>query len=200
MSESGSFKWRIIVNKILFYIVICLILGNVALSARVGALYVDLRQLKEKEQRQLENIFPLLSDEKTKSYLKKFYPELTSYHRETRGSLIRYEVYHRSTLLGTAYQIREDIYCPVCTDVRAFVEIRDDKIGDIDLINPIHLYGKSMPVELQEAFLLQFLNKKIKTNMKVGFTVDGISGATKTAKSFVRGIYKIKFDKERESK
>ncbi len=200
MLKSGSFKWRIIVNKILFYIVISLVLGNIALSARVGALFVNLRQLNEKEQSQLEAVFPLLSEEKIKNSLKKFYPELTSYHQETRGSLIRYEVYHRSTLLGTAYQIREDIYCPVCIDVRAFVKIKDGKIGDIDLINPFHLYVKPMPVELQEAFLLQFLNQKIKTNMKVGFTIDGISGATKTAKSFVHGINKIKFDKERDSK
>lgn len=191
---------KIFFSRILFFLVLCLILGNIALLARSGTLYVNLRQLNEKEQSQLEAVFPPLSDKKIKNSLKKFYPELTSYHRETRGSLIRYEVYRRSTLLGTAYQIREDIHCPVCTDVRAFIEIRDDKIGNIDLINPFHLYGKPMPVELQETFLLQFLNKKIKTHMKVGFTVDGISGATKTTKSFVRGIDKIKFDRERYSK
>ena len=195
-----EFKWRTILNRhskslvlrILSFLVLCLMLGNIALLARFGTLYVNLRQLNEKEQRLLESVFPPLSNETIKNALKKFYSELTSYYDETRGSLIRYEVYHGSTLLGTAYQIREDIDCPVCMDVRAFIKIQDGKISDIALINPFHLYGKPMPLKLQKTFLSQFFNKKIETNMKVGFTVDGISGATKTAKSFAIGIKKIK--------
>lgn len=179
-------------RRILSYMVLCLILGNIALLARSGTLYVNLRQLNEKEQRYLESVFPPLSNEKVKNALKKFYPELTSYHDEARGSLVQYEVYDGWNLLGIAYQIREDIDCPVCMDVRSFIKIQDGKISDIVLINPFHLYGKPMPLKLQEVFLSQFFKKKIETNMKVGFTVDGISGATKTAKSFVSGLNKIK--------
>ena len=183
---------KIFFSRILFFLVLCLILGNIALLARSGTLYVNLRQLNEKEQRQLESVFPPLSNEKVKNALKKFYPELTSYHDETRGGLVQYEVYKGWNLLGIAYQIREDIDCPVCMDVRAFIMIQDGKISDITLINPFHLYGKPMPLKLQKTFLSQFFDEKIETNMKVGFTVDGISGATKTAKSFVSGMKKIK--------
>ena len=201
MQKPGQeFKSRIILNRhakslvlgILSFLVLCLILGNIALLARSGTLYVNLRQLNEREQHQLESVFPPLSNEKIKNTLKKFYPEFTSYHDETRGSLVQYEVYEGWNLLGIAYQIREDIDCPVCMDVRAFIKVQDGKISDIVLINPFHLYGKPMPLKLQKTFLSQFFKKKIETNMKVGFTVDGISGATKTAKSFVSGMKKIK--------
>ena len=57
-----------------------------------------------------------------------------------------------------------------------------------------------MPTELQQTFIAQFKNKKIKERMLVGFNVDGMSGATKSAENFANGIYRIKLDIERGSK
>ena len=82
----------------------------------------------------------------------------------------------------------------MCTDVRAFVEIRDDKIGDILLINHFDLYGNPMFIDSQVAFLSQFEHKKIKKDWQVGLNVDGMTGATKTAEHFVNGMRKIASD------
>ena len=180
--------------RILSYTVACLVFANVAIVSGTSALYIELWQLKDLEQSRLEATFPRLSDEKLRKLLNRFFPGFTSYRRETRGSLVRYEVSQGWTSLGIAYQIREDIECPVCADVRALVEVQDKKIGDIILIDPLHLYGEPMPAELQQTFIAQFENKEVKENMLVGFNVDGISGATKSSKKFTNGIYRIKLD------
>lgn len=180
--------------RILSYTVACLVFANVAIVSGTSALYIELWQLKDLEQSRLEATFPRLSDEKLRKLLNRFFPGFTSYRRETRGSLVRYEVSQGWTSLGIAYQIREDISCPVCADVRALVEVQDKKIGDIILIDPFHLYGEPMPAELQHTFIAQFENKEVKERMLVGFNVDGISGATKSAEKFVSGIYRIKLD------
>ena len=185
--------------RILSYTIIGLFFVNVAIASGTCALYIELWQLNDLEQSRLEEVFPRLPDEKLRELLNQFFPEFTSYRRETRGSLIRYEASQGWTSLGVAYQIREDISCPVCMDVRALVEVRNEKLRDIILINPFHLYGKPMPVELQQTFIAQFENKKIKEKMLVGFNVDGISGATKSAEKFANGIYKIRLDMERDS-
>ena len=186
--------------RILSYTVIVLVFVNIAVVSGTCALYIEYWQLEDLEQSRLEEVFPRLPDEKLSELLNRFFPGFTSYHRETRGSLVRYEVSQGWTLLGVAYQIREDISCPVCADVRALIEVRNGKIGNIILIDPFHLYGKPMPVELQQSFIAQFENKAIKERMLVGFNVDGISGATKSTEKFVTGIYRIKLDMERDSK
>ena len=186
--------------QILSYAIVGLVFVNIAIVSGTGALYIELWQLKNIEQSRLEEVFPRLPNEKLRELLNRFFPGFTSYRRETRGSLIRYEAFQGWTSLGVAYQIREDISCPVCADVRSLVEVQDGKIGDIILIDPFHLYGKPMPAELQQSFIAQFENKKIKERMLVGFNVDGISGATKSAERFVSGIYKIKLDMARGSK
>lgn len=186
--------------RILSYTVIGLVFVNIAIVSGTCALYIDLWQLKDLEQSRLEEVFPRLPDEKLSELLNRFFPGFTSYRRETRGSLVRYEVSQGWTALGVAYQIREDISCPVCADVRALLEVQDRGIGDIILIEPFHLYGEPMPAELQQSFIDQFENNEIKERMLVGFNVDGISGATKSVERFVSGIYRIKLDMERGSK
>ena len=174
--------------RILSYTVIVLVFVNIAVVSGTCALYIELWQLEDLEQSRLEEIFPRLPDEKLSELLNRFFPGFTSYRRETRGSLVRYGVTQGWTSLGVAYQIREDISCPVCADVRALVEVQNGGIGDIILIDPFHLYGKPMPAELQQTFIAQFENKEVKERMLVGFNVDGISGATKSAEKFVNGI------------
>ena len=186
--------------RILSYTVAGLVFVNIAIVSGTCALYIDLWQLKDLEQSRLEAIFPRLPDEKLRELLNQFFPGLTSYSRETRGRLVRYEVSQGWTSLGVAYQIREDISCSVCADVRALVEVQNGKIGDIILIDPFHLYGKPMSTELQQTFIAQFENKEVKEKMLVGFNVDGISGATKSAKKFTNGIYRIKLDMAGDSK
>lgn len=186
--------------RILFYTVVGLVFVNIAIVSGTCALYIELWQLKDLEQSRLEEVFPRLPDEKLRELLNRFFPGFTSYRRETRASLVRYEVSQGWTSLGVAYQIREDISCPVCADVRALVEVRNGKIRDTILIDPFHLYGKPMPAELQQSFIAQFENKEIKERMLVGFNVDGISGATKSSEKFANGIYRIKLDMERDSK
>lgn len=185
--------------RILSYAIVGLVFVNIAIASGTCALYIEIWQLEDLEQSHLEEVFPRLPDEKLRELLNRFFPGFTSYHRETRGSLVRYEVSQGWTSLGVAYQIREDISCPVCSDVRALVEIQNEKIGNIIIIDPFHLYGKPMPAELQKSFIAQFENKKIKERMLVGFNVDGISGATKSAEKFANGIYRIKLDMARGS-
>ncbi len=185
---------RGILLRILFYTVVGLVFVNIAIVSGTCALYIELWQLKDLEQSRLEAVFPRLPDERLRELLNRFFPGFTSYRRETRANLVRYEVSQGWTSLGVAYQIREDISCPVCADVRALVEVRNGKIGNIILIDPFHLYGKPMPAELQQSFIAQFENKEIKERMLVGFNVDGISGATKSSEKFANGIYRIKLD------
>ena len=191
---------RSILLRILSYTVIVLVFVNIAIVSGTCALYIDLWQLKDLEQSRLDEIFPRLPEEKLRELLNQFFPGFTSYRRETRGSLVLYEVSQGRTSLGAAYQIREDISCPVCADVRALVEIQNRGIGDIILIEPFHLYGEPMPAELEQTFITQFENKEIKERMLVGFNVDGISGATKSAENFVIGVYRIKQDMTRDYK
>ena len=191
---------RGILLRILSYAIVGLVFVNIAIVSGTCALYIELWQLKDLEQSRLEAVFPRLSDEKLRELLSRFFPGFTSYSRETRASLVRYEVTQGWTSLGVAYQIREDISCPVCADVRALVEVQDGKIGDVILIDPFHLYGEPMPAELQQSFIAQFENQKIKERMLVGFNVDGISGATKSAEKFANGIYRIKLDIAGDSK
>ena len=185
--------------RILSYAIVGLVFVNIAIASGTCALYIELWQLEDLEQSRLEEVFPRLPDEKLRELLNRFFPGFTSYHRETRGNLVLYEVSQGWTSLGVAYQIREDISCPVCADVRALVEIQNEKIGDIILIDSFHLYGKPMPSELQQSFISQFENKEVKERMLVGFNVDGISGATKSAEKFANGIYRIKLDMARGS-
>ena len=192
--KRGIFLW------VLSYTVIVLVFVNIAVVSGTCALYIERWQLEDLEQSRLEEVFPRLPDEKLSELLNRFFPGFTSYRRETRGSLVRYEVSQGWTLLGVAYQIREDIPCPVCVDVRALVEVQNGGVGDIILIESFHLYGESMPAELQQSFIAQFEHKNIKKRMLVGFNVDGISGATKSAEKFATGIYRIKLDMKRGSK
>lgn len=186
--------------RILSCAIVGLVFVNIAIVSGTCALYIELWQLEDREQSRLEAVFPRLPDEKLSELLNRFFPGFTSYHREIRGSLVRYEVSQGWTSLGVAYQIREDIPCPVCADVRALVKVQNGGIGDIILIEPFHLYGEPMPAELQQSFIAQFENNEIRERMMVGFNVDGISGATKSAERFVSGIYRIKLDMERGSK
>lgn len=196
----GEVKKRGLLLRTLSYAIVGLVFVNIAIVSGTCALYIELWQLKDLEQSRLEEVFPRLPDEKLRELLSQFFPGFTSYRRETRGSLVRYEVSQGWTSLGVAYQIREDIPCPVCADVRALVEAQDGKIGDVILIDPFHLYGEPMPEKLQQSFIAQFENKEMKERMLVGFNVDGISGATKSAERFVSGIYRIKLDMGRVSK
>ena len=91
---------RGILLQILSYAIVVLVFVNIAIVSGTCALYIELWQLKDLEQSRLEEVFPRLPEEKLRELLNRFFPGFTSYRRETRGSLIRYEVSQGWTYWG----------------------------------------------------------------------------------------------------
>ena len=185
----AKIRWDLINNKILYI----LMLSIIALLTDTTWNYLEYRDLKKKEEESLNDKFPPLSQEQVRKYLSQLFPSFTKAKKEVYGKHIKYLLYDGSRLIGSAYQIREDLQCPVCEDVRFFLGVRqNNNISGIILVNPFELYGERLPLEIQDNFLSQFLNRNLKDSFILVQDIDAISGATKTTIHFLEGILDIK--------
>ena len=173
-------------------IVYCFLILNLILSAKFAWSYYTITILQDREQRALNDIFPVLSEETTFTNLRKLFPFMTHYNQKIKGKYIKYNAFVENQYSGYAYQVRENILCPVCKDVRFMVKIHNNRISDITLINPFHLYGQELDAKMRDKFIAQFIGKTLDEQFTLNQDIDGISGATKTAEHFVRGIRGIK--------
>ena len=139
-----------------------LVVANVALGIKLASTHFELVRLQKEEQRRLDENFPPLTTNQINSYLGRLFPELSRFDQEYFGKHVKYRVYDKTNLIGYAYQVREDIWCPVCKDVRFIIGIdTDNMISGIVLVNPFHFYGKPLASELVDEFVEQFLGKRL---------------------------------------
>ncbi len=183
-----GFRWSWIPNGT----VVLLIFVNVTLAAIVTSRHFELKRLQEEEQNSLHENFPPLKRTQVSSYLNQLFPGSVEFDHATFGKTIKYRVYDQTTLLGNAYQVREDIHCPVCRDVRFFIGVDiDNIISGIVLVNPFHFYGEPLKAEIVDEFLGQFLNRQVSDQLHLGSNIHGITGATKTVEHFLDGVVGI---------
>ena len=155
--------------------------------------YVELRQLKNEQQLTLNNVFPPLSEEQVHGYLKRLFENFETFEEKSFLSHTRYVLYQDNNPIGHAYQVREDIVCPVCEDVRFFVGVDiNGAILGVVLVNQFHLYGERMKTENVDEFLSQFIERNLAEAFILGQDIKGITGATKTTKHFLEGILRMR--------
>ena len=172
--------------------VLLLVVVNVVLGIKVTSTHLELKRLQAEEQNRLDEIFPPLSRNQVNSNLTQLFPGIVRFEHYVFGKTIKYHVFGEKELMGYAYQIREDIVCPACKDVRAFLGIDiNGIISGIVLVNPFHFYGEALSEELVDEFLGQFLDKRLNNGFLLGTNVNGITGATKTVEQFLDGVLGI---------
>ena len=155
--------------------------------------YVELRQLKNEEQLTLRKLFPPLSEKQVHGYLNRLFEKFETFEEKAFRRHTRYALYQDNKPIGHAYQVREDIACPVCEDVRFFVGVDiNGTIVGVVLVNQFHLYGERMKTETVEGFLSQFIERNLADTFTSAQDIEGITGATKTAKHFLEGILGIR--------
>jgi hypothetical protein len=92
----------------------------------------------------------------------------------------------RHEAVGWVEEINSIVDCPVCADVAFMVAF--DAYGKVVSIRPlreVEKYGKPMDAS---PFLAQFRNRRPEGRWTVGADIQGITGATKTARLYVNGI------------
>ena len=182
-------KWSSILKAALY----ALIAANAALSIMVLSNFIELRKLHQEEQDTLNEIFPPLTANQVSSLLNQLFPELSRFDQENFGNHVKYYVFNETNLIGHAYQVREDIWCPVCKDVRFFIGIdTDNTISGIVLVNPFHFYGKPLASALVDEFVEQFVGKQLNNEFRLDSNIRGVTGATKTVRHFMDGILGIR--------
>ena len=166
---------------------------NSVLLIGVVRKYVHFRQLQHEERMNLESVFPPLSEEQVHNYLKKLFVNLDTFEQESFQRRVKYELYYDKKLIGHAYQVKEDIFCPVCEDVRFLVGVDlQGAITGIVLVNDFHLYGEKMKPDKVQMFLSQFINRQLGDAFILDHNIKGITGATKTTRYFLEGIIGIR--------
>ena len=170
---------------------LCLLDVFLVVDVTLGQL--RLQSLVDEEQEILESNFPPLSEERIEEILIQVFPDLTRFEKAIHGNTIKYQVNRDTSLIGYAYQVREDIFCPVCEDVRYFVGLGPEgTVLGIVLVNGFHLYGEPMSAIDQKRFLRQFSDKKIYDSTIAYEEINGITGATKTTQRFVDGLHNVR--------
>lgn len=175
--------------RIIAYLVCCI---NSVLFFSTTWNYLQLREVRRDEQANLDRIFPPLSEAIVNEHLKQIFADFGRFEEEIFENYIRYTLFRHDDLVGHVYQVREDIVCPVCEDVRYFVGIDlDGAIRGVALVNKFHLYGTKMKSESVDEFLSQFIGKRLNSTFRMNHNVKGITGATKTTQHFLEGILGI---------
>ncbi len=181
-------------------LVVFMSLLDVFLLANVTWRHFRIQRLIDEEQGILDLNFPPLSEKQREEIIGEIFPDFTWIEKAIHGKIIGYRVFRVTTLLGYAYQVREDIPCPVCEDVRYFVGLGpENTILDIVLVDNFHLYGNPLPEIDHQIFLTQFLNKRIDDSSFSNEEIKGITGATKTTQRFVDGMRGVKAIHGKES-
>ena len=170
-----------------------LLFSNVTLATSIGWNYVDLYRIQQKKQAELKVLFPPLKSDEILRILKGLFNEDNlKYEVSNFGECTQYTVLVDGQRIGYAYQVRKDIHCPVCRDVRYFVGINtDETIKGIFLVNSFERYGNPIEEETVTNFLQRFIGRNL-TDLRATARIDGISGATKTTSNFVEGLFEIK--------
>ena len=193
---SKKINWK----RLVVGVVLLISLLDVFLLANVTWRHFRIQRLIDEEQGILYLNFPPLSEEQREEIIGEIFPDFTRIETAIHGKIIGYRVFRVTTLLGYAYQVREDIPCPVCEDVRYFVGLGpENTILDIVLVDNFHLYGKPLPAIEHELFLMQFLNRRIDDSSYSNEEIKGITGATKTTQRFVDGLQGVKAIHGKES-
>ena len=170
-----------------------LVVVNVVLGIKVTSTHLELKRLQAEEQNRLDEIFPPLTTKQANSYLNQLFPDLSRFDQQNFGKHVKYGVYSKTNLIGYAYQVREDIWCPVCKDVRFFIGIdTDNTISGIVLVNPFHFYGEPLASALVDEFIEQFLGKQLNNEFHLDSNIQGVTGATKTVQHFMDGVLGIR--------
>lgn len=179
---------RIPKGTLLFLVVVNLVLG-----IKLASTHLELKHLREEQQNSLHENFPPLTRTQVSSFLTQLFPGFGAFEHTTFGNTIKYRIFDQTKLLGIAYQVREDIQCPACKDVRFFIGVDvDNTITGIVLVNKFHLYGEPLATEIVDEFLGQFIKKHVNYGFQFDTNVQGITGATKTAEHFLDGILGVK--------
>lgn len=180
------------IRTVLGMIVIILLLVNVFLFTQLTYYFIQTKRLHAKELRIVSRTFPPLFKEEIQSHIAELFPDFTLLKTQIHEGRERYLVYQDQILLGYAYEVKEDIPCPVCNDVRFFIGInKEDKIASISLINEIEVYGEKLGEQKKRKFLNQFLSGYVKPPYEFGENVNHITGATKSSTYFVKGINEV---------
>ena len=154
--------------------------------------YLQLQEVRREEQANLIRIFPPLSEAIVNEYLKEIFADFGRFEEKIVDNYIRYTLFRDDDLIGHVYQVREDIVCPVCEDVRYFVGIDlDGLIRGVALVNQFHLYGTKLKSERVDEFLSQFIGERLDSTFRLNHNVKGITGASKTTQHFFEGILGI---------
>ena len=187
-------KLHIILDKsrllrIIAYLMCCI---NSVLFFSTTWNYLQLREVRREEQANLDRIFPPLSEATVNEYLKQIFADFGRYEEKTLDNYKKYTLFRDDYLIGHVYQVREDIVCPVCEDVRFFVGIDlGGVIRGVALVNQFHLYGTKMKSERVDEFLSQFIGERLDSTFRMNHNVKGITGASKTTQNFFEGILGI---------
>ena len=154
--------------------------------------HIQYRQIQHEKLMTLERAFPSLTDEQVKGYLNQLFANISTFDQKTYLNHIKYTLYHDYNSIGHAYQVKKDIACPVCEDVRFFIGINlHGLITGVVLVNQFHLYGSRMNPEKVNEFLSQFINEKLDGPFRLNLNIEGITGATKTTQYFLDGVLGI---------
>jgi len=136
---------------------------------------------------------PLAEDERLQRVKKHFGPQalLAPAPGDAEGAEREWrEVYRLSggqrERLGWACFIRGRIDCPLCDDVHFLLAL--DARGRIRAVTPIHPILHAPDIEAVDKFAAQFTGKGRDSELALGVTLDGITGATKSAKLYIREI------------
>ncbi len=91
----------------------------------------------------------------------------------------------RPSRAGYAVFFNKRISCGVCSDSQFVVGIAAGKVVKVTPIMPIEVNGKPKD---GTKFLSQFEGATSKTDLSLGRSIDGITGATKTSRKYIQGI------------
>ena len=140
-------------------------------------------------------LFPPLAHQTVTDFITLAFPDAGSRLQELFRGYDRYSVFDGDlTLIGYVYEVKEDLRCPVCNNVRLLVALEvDGEIKEIQAIEPLELSGEPLPVEDEIRFFRQFTSQENGASYVLGENVDGITGATKSSIHIVDALNRLLF-------
>ncbi len=140
-------------------------------------------------------LFPPLDEPTVSEFVSITFPMSESWDHEDFRGYDRYVIIgEQDDPVGYVYEIREDLRCPVCNNVRLLVALNaDGEIKEIQVIEPLELSGEPLPVEDEIKFFRQFTSVENGSSYMLGDNIDGITGATKSSIHIVDALNRLLF-------
>jgi len=162
-----------------------LILVNLFLFTQVAFYFIKINREK-KELRRISPFFRNLSQKEYEDCLLRFGIKDFSLVKDKKNPA-RFYIYKQERLIGYLYDIKKDIDCTICSDLRFILYTNTfNQVLNIQFITPMEFYGKQIDTNEISNFIGQFKDENIKgINIH---EIDVISGATKSSIEFVKAL------------